>query len=294
MKKRVSDNSITIFAYVFLGVFALLCLYPMLLVLAVSFSDENTVVIQGFKLMPVKLSLDSYQYLFDSIGKKLIKAYAMTILNTAIGTLSALFITAMMSFTASQKYIKYRNVISMYAYFAAIFSAGMVPWYVVCVSIYHIKNTIFALFLPYVVNVFLMFVLRNYFSSIPNAIGEAAKMDGANDFTIFIKLIVPLSKTAILTIGFLYALQFWNDWWLPLMLISDNDYYTMQYYLYTLLSSAQAIASGEKVGAVVRMKIPAQTIKMAVTMVTIGPMIMLYPFVQKYFVKGIIIGAVKG
>ena len=293
MNKKGSDKAIQIISYLFLGLFAIFCFYPLLITLAVSFSDENTVMLHGFKIIPDKISFNTYEYLFESIGRKILKSYFVTISNTAIGTLSALFVTAMMAYTTSQKHVKYRNAISLFAYFTVVFSAGIVPWYVVCVSIYNLKNTIFALFVPYLVNVFLLFILRNYFASIPTAISESAKIDGANDFTIFLRLIVPLSKTAMLTIGFLYALQYWNDWWLPIMLISDNKYYTLQYFLYTMLTSSQAFAMNTKFSSS-RIQMPSETIKMAVTVVTIGPIVLLYPLIQKYFVKGIIVGAVKG
>ena len=293
MKTSSSDKLLSTFSYTFLGLFALICLYPLLLTLAISFSDENTVMLHGFKMIPEKISLDTYKYLIESAGEKILDSYSITLLNTAVGTLSALFITAMMAFTMSLKHVKYRNIISLYAYFTVVFSAGIVPWYVVCISVFHIKDTFFALFVPYLVNVFLLFILKNFFSSIPSEIHESAKIDGANDFKIFAKLTVPLSKTAMLTIGFMYALQYWNDWWLPIMLISNKKYFTLQYYLYSLLTNVQALSMDPKLSHSA-IRIPSETIKMAITVVTIGPIILLYPIVQKYFVKGIIIGAVKG
>jgi putative aldouronate transport system permease protein len=289
-----SDRTVVIFSYAFLGLFAAFCLYPMALAISISFSDENTVLLKGFKLIPDKLSLDTYHYLFVSAGEKIINSYAMTIFVTVVGTLSALFITAMMAYTLSQPHVRYRNALSLLAYFTAVFSAGIVPWYVVCVSVYHLKNTIWALFVPYLTNVFLLFLLKNYFRSIPATLNESAKIDGANDFCVFINLTIPVSKTAMLTVGFLYALQFWNDWWLPIMLVSNKRLFTLQYHLYSLLTNVQALALDPRISTGIRIKLPSETLKMAVTVITIGPIILLYPFVQRFFVKGIIIGAVKG
>jgi putative aldouronate transport system permease protein len=169
----------------------------------------------------------------------------------------------------------------------------MLPWYIVCVNVIHIQNSVFALFVPYAVNVWNLFLLRNYFQSIPEAINESAVIDGANQFTIFIKLVIPLSKTAVLTVAMFYAIQFWNDWWLPIMLVTNNKLFPLQYYLFSLLTSAQALSSGMSMNAS-NIRIPTETIKMATTIITLGPIVLLFPLIQKYFVKGIVIGAVKG
>lgn len=294
MKKTTSDKVISIVSYLSLSVLSIFCLYPLLLTLSVSLSDENTILKYGFKLIPDKFSLDAYWYIWNFSGSKILNSYGITLIVTVVGTISALLVTSMMAYTMSQPNIKYRNVISLFSYFTVIFSAGIVPWYIVCVSILHLKNTFFALFLPFLVNVFYLFLLKNYFQAIPSALVESVKIDGANDFTIFFKIVVPLSKTALLTVGFFYALQFWNDWWLPIMLISKSNLFTLQYYLFSMLTNVQALANGNNSSMASAIKLPTETVKMSVTIITIGPIIFLYPFIQKYFVKGLVVGAIKG
>jgi len=292
MQKKNSDRLLTLVTYFVIIIFALICLYPLILTLMVSFSDEHLILKYGFKIIPMKISTSAYSYLWRNSHKAILNAYTVTLIVTVVGTLASLLVTSMMAYTMSQKYVRFRNLISLYSYFTVLFSAGMVPWYIVCVKFLHINNTFGGLFLPYLINVWNLFLLKNYFQSIPGSIVESAKIDGANDLIIFFKLIIPLSKTSFLTVGLFYALQYWNDWWLSIMLITNNKLFPLQYYLYTMLSNAQAASSNPALSG--HIAIPAETLKMAVTIVTIGPIIFLYPLVQKYFVKGIMVGAVKG
>jgi putative aldouronate transport system permease protein len=291
--KSFSDKSVAFISHFCVLVFSLICLYPLLLTLMVSISDENRVQIHGFRLVPEKLSLDTYKYLWERASDNILNAYGVTTLVTVAGTLFAMAVTSMLAYTLSQKSVRHRDKISFFCYLTVIFSAGMLPWYIVCVNVMHIQNTIFALFVPYTVNVWNLFLLRNYFQSIPDAVIESAKMDGANQFMIFYRFVVPLSKTAVLTVGLFYAIQFWNDWWLSIMLITNSKLFPLQFYLFSLLTSAQALSSGQTMNAS-NISIPTETIKMATTMITMGPVILLFPMVQKYFVRGIMIGAVKG
>lgn len=294
MKDRASERVVKVAAYTTTGILAVVCLYPLLVALAVSFSDDRLVMMNGFRLIPQKLSAQTYGYLFQSIGDRILRAYAMTIFVTAIGTLLAMFVTSMLAYVISQKHVRYRNILSFVAYFTAVFHVGIVPWYVVCVSVLQIKNTIVALIWPYLINVFFLFILKNFFQSIPASIHESARIEGAGDFTIYVRIVAPLAKTSILTIGFLYALQFWNDWWLPIMLVSNPRLFTLQYYLYSMLTNVQAIATSSNLSVSSYIKLPTETIKMAITIVTIGPIVLLYPLVQKYYVSGIIVGGIKG
>jgi putative aldouronate transport system permease protein len=292
MNNKLSDRAISVFAYAVMVLFALFCAYPLLLTLMISLSDETLVQIHGFRLIPEQFSLATYKYLLEKSSDKIISAYSVTISVTAAGTLLSLVVTSMLAYTMSQKNVKYRNGLALFSYITVIFSAGMIPWYIVCVNVLHINNTFFALILPYCVSIYNLFLLRNYFQSIPDSVVESAKIDGANAFTIYARLVVPLSRTAMLTVGLFYALAYWNDWFLAIMLVSSNKLYPLQYYLYNLLSNVNAISSGKVNES--NIKVPSETIKMATTIITIGPILLFYPFVQKYFVKGIIVGAVKG
>lgn len=290
----LSDKVITAAAYGFIAFFAVACLLPLVLVVSVSFSSEQEIARNGYSIIPQSPSADTYKYIFINSGSKILKSYVVTIFVTVVGTLGALLLTSMIAFAISIKKLKYRNVISFICNFTIIFSAGLIPWYIASVNYYGLKNSIWALIIPSIFNVWNMFLMRTYFSSISPSLYEAAQIDGANYFTIFSKIALPLSKTALLTVGLMYALQYWNDWWLALMFINDKDLFPLQYYLYNILSNVNAISSGRiPSGAAGKITLPAETVKMAVTVITIGPIIFLYPFIQRYFVQGIMAGAIK-
>jgi putative aldouronate transport system permease protein len=292
--KTMSDRMVTAFAYTFIGLFGVLCLYPLLLTLSVSLSAEQEIVKSGYSVIPQAFTFNTYRYIFLNSGEKILRSYGVTIFITFVGTLGAMLITSMIAFAISIKTLKYRNFIAFLCNFTIVFSAGLIPWYVVCVNYYGLKNNILALILPSVFSVWNMFLMRTYFSSISPSLYEAAKIDGASYFRIYWKIAIPLSKTAILTVGLMYALQYWNNWWYALIFINDKEKFPLQYYLYSILSNVNAISSGRvPSGAAANIALPAETVKMAVTIITIGPILFLYPLVQKYFVQGIMTGAIK-
>ncbi|MGE7823593.1 carbohydrate ABC transporter permease [Paenibacillus sp. NPDC093718] len=292
--RLLGDQLVIAFAYGFIGLFALVCLYPLVLTLSVSFSSEQAVARNGYSIIPLNPSLDTYKYIFVNSGMKLLKSYGVTLFVTTAGTVGALLITSMIAFSLSIKKLRYRNVLAFISNFTIIFSAGLIPWYMVSVNYYGLKNSILALILPSIFSVWNMFLMRTYFASISPSLYEAAEMDGANYFTIYVKIALPLSKTALLTVGLMYALQYWNDWWHALIFINERDLFPLQYFLYNILSNVNAISSGRiPSGASGNITLPAETVKMAITVITIGPIIFLYPFIQKYFVHGIMAGAVK-
>ena len=294
IKRSFSDKCVSVFSYTFIFIIAVACLYPLLMVLGVSFSDNTAVVKEGYRAIPRNFTLDTYRYLFAHSGTRILRAYGVTIFVTVVGTLGAMLITSMIGFAVSIKSLKYRNIITYICNFTIIFSAGLIPWYYVCVKWYNFTDSYAGMIIPSMFSVYNMFLMRTYFSDIPDSLYEAARIDGASWFTIYSKIAVPLSKTAMLTVGMMYALSYWNDWWNALMFINDRDMFPLQYYLYNILSNINAISSGRiPAGAAANIKLPAETVKMAVTMITIGPIIFLYPFVQKYFVNGIMTGAVK-
>ncbi len=293
-KVYVSDRMLQFVAHAFVILFAIICLYPLLMTISVSLSTESEIAKNGYSVLPQKFTFDTYRYIFVNSGKSILRSYGVTILITIVGTLGAMMITSMIAFAISVKTLRYRNVIAFICNFTIIFPAGLIPWYVACVNYYNLKDSILALIIPGIFSVWNMFLMRTYFSAISPALYEAARIDGASWFTIFTRIAVPLSKTAYLTVGLMYALQYWNDWWYALIFVKDKDLFPLQYYLYTILSNVNAISSGRiPAGASAGMTLPSETIKMAVTIITIGPIIFLYPIVQKYFVQGIMTGAVK-
>lgn len=289
-----SDRIVTSLAHLFIGLFGLLCLYPLVLTLSVSLSSESEIVRHGYSAIPQMATFNTYIYIFANSGMRILKSYGVTIFITAAGTVGAMLITSMIAFAISIKSLKYRNIIAFLCNFTIVFSAGLIPWYVVCVNYYGLKNNILALILPSIFSVWNMFLMRTYFSSISPSLYEAAKIDGATYLRIYWRIALPLSKTAVLTVGLMYALQYWNDWWNALIFINNKDLFPLQYYLYTILSNVNAISSGRiPSGAAAGITLPSETVKMAVTVITIGPIIFLYPMVQRYFVQGIMTGAIK-
>ncbi len=290
----LGDGLVKGFAYIFIAFIAVVCLYPLIMVLSVSFSSNAAVVKHGYSVIPQSPTGDTYLYLFAHSGFRILRSYIVTIIVTIVGTLGSMLVTSMISFALSIKDLKYRNVIAYFCNFTIIFSAGLIPWYYVCVNWYHLMDSYFALVLPSLFSVWNMFLLRTYFSAVPVSLYESAKLDGASYYQIYWKIALPLSKTAMLTVGLMYALCYWNDWWNALMFINNRDKFPLQYFLYNILSNVNAISSGRiPSGAAANIKLPSETVKMAVTIITIGPIIFLYPFIQKYFVDGIMTGAVK-
>lgn len=288
------DRWVVILSYVVVGAFALLCLYPLLLTLTVSFTPERLISTDGYRLIPREFSLDTYTYIFAHSGTRILRSYGVTVFITVVGTLGAMLTTCMISFAISLKELRYRNVIAFICNFTSIFSAGLVPWYVVCVNWYGLRDNIMALILPSMFSVWNMFLMRTYFQAVSPSLYDAAKIDGAGHWTTLFRIALPLSTTAILTVGLMYILSYWNNWWNALMFISDRDLYPLQYYLYSIVSNVNAISSGRiPSGAAANIRLPSETVKMAVTIITIGPIIFLYPFIQRYFVRGIMTGAVK-
>ena len=289
-----NDRWAKILAYAVVGIFGLICLYPLLLTLTVSFTPEDVINRDGFRLIPRMWTTDTYTYIFAHSGTRILKSYGVTILVTVVGTLGSMLVTCMIAYAISLREMKYRNVIAFICNFTSIFSAGLIPWYVVCTNWYGLRNNLFALILPPLFAVWNMFLMRTYFKAISPRLYDAAKIDGAGHWTIFFRIALPLSITPLLTVGLMYALSYWKHWRPALMFIDDRELYPLQYYLYSVMSNVNAVSSGRvPAGAAANIRLPAETVKMAVTIITIGPIIFLYPFIQRYFVKGIMMGAVK-
>nr|WP_235548899.1 carbohydrate ABC transporter permease [Paenibacillus sp. Soil522] len=285
---------LTILGYVFISLLAIMCIIPFLLIISSSLTEESTIVENGFQLFPTAFSVEAYALLFR-YPAQMLKAYGVTIAVTALGTLAGLFLTAMTAYVLQRKDFKWRNKFSFFFFFTTLFSGGLVPWYLMIVNYLDLKDRLIVLILPMLLNVFYIIVMKSFMSSIPEAITESAKIDGAGDFRIFIQLMLPLSKPALATIGLFIALAYWNDWYNALLFISSENLMPLQYYLYKMLGNMdgmrKAMASS---GAVVTMNIPTESLKMAMTIIATGPILLAYPFIQRYFVQGLTIGAVKG
>ncbi len=262
---------------------------PFWLVIVSSFSSERSIVMNGYSLWPKEFSLDAFEYLLGrgTIGR----AYLVTISVTLIGTLLAVTITTMIAYAISRPYLKYRNAISFVIYFTMLFSGGLVPWYITVVKL-GLKNTVWAMILPMSFSAWNMFLMRNFFAGLPNELAESAKIDGAGEFRTFWSIMLPISKPGIATITLFYMLGFWNDWWMAMNFIEERSFYPLQYLLRQVMSNVKYAV---EVGAILsNTTIPTDAVQMATCLLAIGPIIFVYPFVQKYFIKGITVGAVKG
>lgn len=280
-----------------LFIFVAVCsIYPLLLVLGISLSTEDDLSQFGYSLLPHHLSLHAYEYTLKTSGA-IVRAYGLTILITVLGTVLCSLITALYAYAISRKEFKYRNTFSFIAFFTMLFSGGLVPWYIVCVRLVHINNTIWALLLPYLSNAFFIMILRTFFrTSIPDSIYESAKIDGAGEFRIFFSIILPLAKPGLATVALFSTMIYWNDWWLPFILINNKNLQNVQYMLYKILNNLEYLKSMVNVinSQTALQDIPSETARMAMCVISVGPIIFAYPFFQKYYIKGLTIGAVKG
>ena len=276
--------------------FCLFCIIPMILVISVSFSDDIELTKNGYKLIPAKISLAAYKYIFKH-PEQLLNSYMVTIIVTVAGTVLSLLITAVLAYVISRRDYRYKNITTFYIFFTTLFNGGLVPWYILITKYLHLNDKIFALFVPYMVNVFFVLLMKGFLSNLPASIFESAKIDGASEYRIFFRIVIPLSKPGLATIGLFYALLFWNDWMLPLLFINNNNLVSLQYMLYKIMSSIDFISMMTMSRANVSVdfsKIPDYSARMAMCILAAGPMLFTFPFFQKYFVKGLTIGSLKG
>lgn len=291
-KGNLTSELSRIFIYIILTVFSLSTFVPFLLAVIVSFSDEKSIVRNGYSYLPDAFSLEGYKAVFEK-HNMIINAYSVTLTVTILGTFFSLLFCAMLGYMMSVRKVKYRNVIAMFMVIPMIFYAGLVPWYLVCTTVLHLKNTILAMILPLLINPFNVFLLRNYFKTIPASLAESAEIDGAGPLYTFIMIILPLAKPILATVGLFVSLGYWNDFVMALWLVDKPKLYPIQYFLYRVLSLITFTRSG-KMSANQAVSMPAESMQMAVFVITLGPIVFVYPYLQKYFVKGIMIGAIKG
>ncbi|MEK4350702.1 carbohydrate ABC transporter permease [Paenibacillus sp. FSL R5-0475] len=278
-----------------IGLFSLACLFPFLMVISGSLSTEKDIMQYGYSIWPKTITFDSYRILLLG-SNRIFEAYGVSTFVTVVGTILSLFLTSMGAYVMARRSFKYRNILSIFVIITMLFSGGLVPWYIVIVRYLHLKDTIWALILPSLGNAFNMFLIRNFMLSIPEDLHESAKMDGAGEFRIYSRLIMPLALPVLATVGLFVALGYWNDWFLGLMFVDKQELQPLQLLLRTLISNVDFLKNSGNAAAMQRIsaQIPSESIKMALTVITIGPIIFLYPFLQRYFVKGLMIGAVKG
>ncbi len=289
---------LNIMAYVFCSVVALVCLIPFIMILSGSFSSEEAIIANGFSILPQDFSLEAYKTVFKE-PITIVRAYATTIILTAVGTVLGLLIQTMTAYVLARKDFEWRNAFSFFFYFTTLFSGGLVPTFILYTRTLGLKDSYLALLLPLTFSVYNLLVMKSYITSIPDSLIDAAKIDGCGEVGTLFKVVMPLIKPALATVGLFIALAYWNDWYNAMLYINSEEKYPLQYFLYQQVNNIEAykklIANATVSSSVVSaLSLPTQTLKMALTIVVTGPIILAFPFVQKYFVQGITIGAVKG
>ncbi len=294
VKMTASTLVVRMISYVCVAVFSLLCLLPFLLMVSASFSNEGVINREGFGLLPKGFTITAYSWVFR-YPKMILGSYGVTILMTVCGTIIGLLLIAMTGYALQRQDFPLRNVLSFFIYFTTLFTAGMAPTYIWVSRYLNLKGSYMAVFLQLLMTPWLIILMKNFAKSVPYEITESGKMGGANDFKIFTALILPMLKPALATVGLFLALGYWNEWYNSMLYLgSAVTYKPLQYYLYNIVNTAAQLKNSMAGAAITITDLPTNTLKMATAVVATGPIIFLYPFVQRYFITGITIGAVKG
>ena len=293
VKLGVSDIIIRSTGYVIITLYALACIFPFLIIVGSSFTSELSLRSDGVQLIPKEFSLKAYEMVCASGA--IWKSYLLTIILTLVGTLVGLAIISMTGYALQRKDFPFRNAISFYIYFTSLFSAGLAPYYLLMVQTYKLKDSYMAVLFPLMMSPWLIILMKNFVKAIPHEITESGKIDGAGDMKIFTALILPMLKPALATIGLFLALGYWNEWYQSSLFLSSKvDVKPLQYTLYEVVNKMDALKNSVAGQYVTLADIPTETVKMANAVLATGPIIFLYPFIQKYFISGITVGAVKG
>lgn len=293
VKLGASDLVVRGIGYFVATFYALACIFPFLIILGSSFTSEAYLNRYGVQLVPHDFTLEAYRMVTKS--GLIWKSYALTIILTAVGTLVGLSIIAMTGYALQRRDFPFRNVISFYIYFTSLFAAGLAPYYLLMTQTYQLKDSYFAVLFPLMMSPWLIILMKNFVKSIPHEITESGKIDGAGDMRIFVSLILPMLKPALATIGLFLALGYWNEWYQSSLFLSSRvDVKPLQYMLYETVNKTDALKQTVAGQYVTITDIPSNTVKMATAMLATGPIVLLYPFVQRYFISGITVGAVKG
>ncbi|GGD84022.1 carbohydrate ABC transporter permease [Paenibacillus nasutitermitis] len=293
MTNASHERWMSVVFYIFSAIFAIACLYPFVLVVASSFTDESALLRDGYRLWPNEFSASAYKAIFST--STIPRAYLVTIFVTVVGTGLSLLVTSMAAYALSGRRLYFASHIALFFYFTMLFSGGMVSSYILTTKYLHLQNSIWVYILPALLSPWNLFLMRNFFNDIPKELFESAKLEGAGETRVLRSIVLPLSLPALATIGLFYALAYWSSW-APAMLYIDNpNLFSLQYIIMQIIRNVDmaqniAVAGAQSTQAVA----PAYTVRLATAMVTVGPIIFLYPFLQRYFVGGLKVGAIKG
>ena len=293
IKMDPTEKVTKVVGYVFVTFYALCCVIPFLIILSTSFTSESVIRNVGVQIIPKEFTLESYKMVIKSAN--IFKSYILTIGLTVVGTFVGLFIISMTGYALQRKDFEFRNIISFYIYFTSLFSAGLAPYYLLMTQTYHLKDNYLAVLLPLLMSPWLIILMKNFVKAIPHEITESGKIDGAGDVRIFVSLVLPMLKPALATIGLFLAIGYWNEWYQSSLFLSSKvEVKPLQYTLYEIVNKTDALRNSVAGQYVSITDIPTEGVKMANAVLATGPIVLVYPFVQKYFISGITVGTVKG
>lgn len=285
--QKIIINGIFIFV-------CILCILPIWAIISISITDEKTLLETGYSLLPEKTSFMAYTYILKA-PQMILNAYKVSVIVTVVGTVVGIVLMSMISYALSRADFKYRNKVAFYIYFTMLFNGGLVPFYILCSKYLGLKNTYMAMIFPYLVVPWFVMLLRTFFSQISISIFESAKIDGAREIRIFFQILLPLSKPAIATVGLFLMFQYWNDWWLSLLFIDKSNLVPIQLMLNRIMENIMALTNGLSASFNIdTSNLPNESARMAMCILAVAPILVAFPFFQKYFVKGLTVGAVKG
>ena len=296
MKRKSRDKIIfAVISYTLIALFALACVIPFYLIIVGSFTSEHSILTEGYSFLVTadRFSLAGYDTALKN-PMEILRAYGVTIFVTVLVTVLSIFLMTMTGYVLSRKDFPWKNGFSFFFFFTTLFNGGLVPWYLLCTQTFQFNNKLYALIIPGLFSVWNMIIAKSFMKGIPYEMVEAAKVDGAGDFCIYYKIMIPMAKPLIATLGLFTALAYWNDWYNCMLFINDNRFWNLQYTLQNILNSSEALKRIAALTGQQVQQLPSESMKMAMTVIATGPIILLYPFLQKYFVKGLTIGAVKG
>ncbi|MCL6511691.1 MAG: carbohydrate ABC transporter permease [Anaerolineae bacterium] len=291
---QLSRNKAQLILHAVMLSITVLFLVPLLVVVSASFTDEIALTKNGFGLWPSQFSLDAYNYvLLDP--SQILRAYGVTTIVTLIGTVLGLIVMSLLAYVLFRHDFTWRRPMAFFVFFTMLFNGGLVPTYILITQYLKLRNTLPVLILPYLVVPWFVFLLRTYFLTLPKEFVESAKIDGANEWQIYRHIIMPLSTPALATIGLFCILMFWNDWWLALLYIDEPKLYPLQYLLFAILRNAEFLSSNTSASAMLAStQPPLQTTRMAMAVIAIGPVAIAFLLLQRYFIRGITLGGIKG
>jgi putative aldouronate transport system permease protein len=293
-----SDRITQWVSHIILSILAIGSIIPLIILLASSFSSEASIMREGYSFIPKDFSFEAYSYLLDN-SSGILRAYGITVFVTVVGTFVSLSMTSLLAYALSRRDLPYRNVFAFIVFFTLLFNGGLVPTYLVYTQIFDLKNTIWALIVPgLLMSGFNVLLMRTFFmTSIPEPVIESARIDGAGEFRTYFSIILPLSLPVMATIGLLQTITYWNDWFNGLIFITEPSLFSIQNILNRMLSDIQFLASNSNLGSNMSQaasQIPTTGVRMAIAVIGVLPILVAYPFFQKYLVKGIALGSVKG